>query len=224
MSFDYYAAKLSGERLERCYELAPPRVQQHLEAEIAHAVSLVPRGALVLELGCGYGRVLERIASVAGMVCGIDISIDSLRLALRRLKSAPHVVFGGMDASKIGFAPASFECVLCLQNGISSFHVDQRFLMEAAVDVTRPGGRVLFSTYAEEFWEHRLEWFRVQSSHGLIGEIDESATRSGVIVCKDGFTATTVTPEQFSSLARGLGREAEIETIDHSCVFCEVTV
>ena len=44
---------LSAERLELCYELAPPRVKRHLSAEIEHVVSLIPRDAVVLELGCG---------------------------------------------------------------------------------------------------------------------------------------------------------------------------
>ena len=48
--------------------------------------------------------------------------------------------------------------------------------LAAAVDVTRPGGRVLFSSYAEAFWDHRLAWFRLQAREGLLGEIDEAAT------------------------------------------------
>jgi len=89
--------------------------------------------------------------------------------------------------------------------------------------LAKPTGKVLFSSYAEEFWENRLEWFRIQSAQGLVGEIDDSATKDGTIVCKDGFTATTVTPRQFSALARGLGEKISIDVIDGSSVFCEIT-
>ena len=82
---------------------------------------------------------------------------------------------------------------------------------------------MLFSSYADEFWEHRLEWFRIQSAHGLVGEIDESATGGGTIVCTDGFTATTVTPHRFSVLARGLGERVSIDVIDGSSVFCGIS-
>ncbi len=223
MTYDYYSEQLSAERLELCYELAPPRVRQHLSAEIEHLVSLIPSGGVVLELGCGYGRVIERIAPVAALVCGIDTSVASLLLARHRLAVAKNAAIARMDASDLAFGAATFDVVCCVQNGISSFHVDQRALMEAAVKVTRPGGKVLFSSYAEEFWEHRLEWFRTQSAHGLVGEIDESATGDGTIICRDGFTATTVTPRRFSALARGLGSEVSIDVVDGSSVFCEIT-
>ena len=222
MSSDYYSEKLSGERLELCYELAPPRVQQYLLAETEHVLSRIPSDGVVLELGCGYGRVLERLAAVASLACGIDTSVDSLRLGRRRLMEATNVVIAGMDASEPGFGTTTFDLVCCVQNGISSFHVDQRALLEAAVRIATPRGRVLFSSYADEFWEHRLEWFRIQSAHGLVGEIDESATRDGTIVCKDGFTATTVSPERFSELARGLGETVSIDVVDGSSVFCEI--
>jgi len=223
MTCDYYSKKLSAERLELCYELAPPRVQQYLSAEIEYVVSRIPTGGVVLELGCGYGRVLDRIARVSSLVCGIDTSVDSLRLAKNLLASATNVAIAWMDASAPAFGAATFDAVCCLQNGISSFHVDQRALMEAAVKITRPGGKVLFSSYADEFWEHRLNWFRIQSAHGLVGEIDESATGDGKIICTDGFTATTVSPHRFSALAHGLGSEVSINVVDGSSVFCEIT-
>lgn len=220
----YYTEKLSAERLLLCYELAPPRVQRYLSEEIEHVVSRIPKGGTVLELGCGYGRVLERLAAVSTLACGIDTSLGSLRLARCRLASTPNVLIAGMDGLRPAFSAASFDVVCCVQNGISSFHVDQRGLMEAAVTVTKPAGKVLFSSYADTFWEDRLEWFRIQSDHGLIGVIDESATGGGTIVCKDGFTATTVSPRRFTTLARGLGDTVSIEVVDGSSVFCEITV
>jgi SAM-dependent methyltransferase len=223
MSYEYYSEKLSAERLELCYQLAPPRVKQYLLAEIEHVVSLIPIGGVVLELGCGYGRVLERLATASFLACGIDTSLDSLRLARCRLKSSANVVIACMDASEPAFGAATFDVVCCVQNGISSFHVDQRALIETAVKIAKPTGKVLFSSYADEFWEHRLEWFRIQSAHGLVGEIDESATGDSAIVCKDGFTATTVTPQQFSALTRGLGKKVSIDVVDGSSVFCDIT-
>jgi 2-polyprenyl-6-hydroxyphenyl methylase/3-demethylubiquinone-9 3-methyltransferase len=224
MTNDYYSTTLSAERLELCYQLAPPRVQRYLSAEVEYVASLIPAGSIVLELGCGYGRVLEHLATTSSLAYGVDISIDSLRLARRRLADARNVILAAMDASKPGFDEGSFDVVCCVQNGISSFHIDQQSLLESAVKITKPGGTTLFSSYADQFWEDRLDWFRIQSAHGLIGEIDERATRDGTIVCRDGFTATTVTPERFSALARNLGKTVSIEVIDGSSVFCRISV
>lgn len=220
----YYAQKLSATRLKQVYDLASEPVRRYLAAEIAHVKACIPPGGRVLELGCGYGRVLKALTPPAGTLVGIDTSHASLDLARDYLAGLPDVMLVLMDAVRLAFSPATFDLVCCIQNGISAFRVDQRTLLAAAVDVTRPGGRVLFSSYAEAFWDHRLAWFRLQAREGLLGEIDEAATGRGVIVCKDGFRATTVTPDQFRSLSRGLGRQARVDVVADASVFCEILV
>lgn len=220
----YYSRNLAAERLRSCYEFAPPRVRQYLEAEIEFVLDLIGPDDVVLELGCGYGRVLERLADQADRVVGIDTSPDSLRLAGETLKDAANVELVQMDAVDMDFRDDTFDLVICIQNGISAFHVDQHKLIEEAVRVIRPGGTALFSSYSPRFWEHRLEWFRIQAEHDLIGEIDEEATGEGVIRCKDGFEATTVSREEFLFMTSAMGLPCEIIEVDQSSIFCTIRV
>ena len=220
----YYSEKLSGERLKLCYEVAPPGIRRYLQAEIEFVRRKVGPAGRVLELGCGYGRVLREIAAGAGLVVGIDTSLESLDAARRYLAGIGNVRVAAMDATEPGFAGAIFDVVACIQNGISAFGVDPRLLVQRAVAVTRSGGRVLFSSYAAVFWEERLSWFRVQAAHGLVGEIDEKRTGAGTIVCMDGFRATTFAPDELHELGRGLGTSVDIEVVADSAVFCEITV
>ena len=88
--------------------------------------------------------------------------------------------------------------------------------------MTKPGGTVLFSSYSDKFWLARLGWFELQAEHGLIGEIDRQRTRDGVIVCTDGFEATTVSPEEFCAIGSSLGVRPVIEQVDESSIFCEI--
>ncbi len=81
---------------------------------------------------------------------------------------------------------------------------------------------MLLSSYAESFWPDRLEWFERQAEEGLIGEIDRELTGEGRIVCKDGFTATTVGNEEFLSLCEGLPVTVETVEVDGSSLFCEI--
>jgi 2-polyprenyl-6-hydroxyphenyl methylase/3-demethylubiquinone-9 3-methyltransferase len=220
----YYSQKLSAERLRLCYEVAPPRVQRYLEAEIEFVLERTEPPALVLELGCGYGRVLQRLVAKAKTVVGIDSSHESLRLAREMMRGVPSCHLFEMDAVELGFRDRQFDLVVCIQNGISAFRVDPGRLIEEAVRVTRAGKRVLFSSYSEHFWEDRLHWFRIQSKYGLIGEIDEDATGGGVIVCKDGFRASTVGPDDFISLISDLDIVPEITEVNGSSIFCEIVV
>jgi 2-polyprenyl-6-hydroxyphenyl methylase/3-demethylubiquinone-9 3-methyltransferase len=219
---DYYSEKLSAERLKRVYDLAPPEVQRYLAAEIEFVRQRIFSTGRVLELGCGYGRVLKELAPCAAATVGIDTSYASLQMARAFLKGCSNCSLLQMNAVDLGFKTRQFDIVVCIQNGISAFHVDQADLISRAVAVTRPGGRVLFSSYSERFWQCRLEWFRIQAAHHLLGEIDENATANGVIVCKDGFRATTVGPDEFEALTATLNLSANITEVAESAIFCEI--
>ncbi len=220
----YYAQRLSAERLRKCYDIAPPRVRQYLAAEIDYVAERIRPADVVLELGCGYGRVLEKLTDKAALVIGIDTSRPSLELAQELLGNVSNCRLVRMDAGALGFRDRVFDVVACIQNGISAFKVDERVLIAESIRVTKPAGRILFSTYAEKFWEQRLEWFRLQADHGLLGEIDWQATGHGTIVCQDGFKATTISPAEFRSLTSGFDARVRIEEVDESSVFCEIVV
>lgn len=217
----YYAKKLSADRLRQVYEIAGPRVRQYLQAEIDHLSVFVEPGMRILELGCGYGRVLAPLAGIAGQGWGVDNSPDSLDLA--RTKH-PNLNFTLMDVAELEFEDDGFDLVFGVQNFISACKVPPQTLLKEALRVTRPGGRILLSSYAEEFWPHRLEWFREQSQAGLLGPINEAATGDGVIVCKDSFQATTFSPEEFESLAQSCGVPAQVYLVDQASIFCEIQV
>lgn len=221
---DYYNKNLAAERLRRAYELAPPRVRQYFEAEIAHIVGTLRASDGVLELGCGFGRVLRRLSPHAGVVVGVDISEASLQAATEYCEGMANIRLLRINAEALGFADGSFDKVICIQNGISAFHLDPIGWVKESVRVTKPGGMVLISSYSSKFWKERLEWFRLQSENGLLGEIDWEATKNGALVCKDGFSATTYTPDMFTSLMSKLGFSYSLKEVDESSLFCEVRV
>ena len=220
MKKNYYAKKLSAERSKLCYDIAPPRVQQYLHAETNFVLQQLLPDDHILELGCGYGRVLAQLLPFVHHVVGIDTAMESLIMARKFIDMKGKYFLINMNAVNLAFFNNTFDAVLCIQNGISAFKVDQRDLMKEAMRVTRPGGKVIFSSYSDKFWEARLHWFRLHVEHGLIGEIDELATKNGVIVCKDGFRATTVNQNDFHELASSIGYSVEINEIDESSVFC----
>ncbi|HXZ42201.1 MAG TPA: class I SAM-dependent methyltransferase [Terriglobales bacterium] len=217
----YYADKLAAERLRACYDLAPPRIKSYLEAEIEFVLSKTTSSMLALELGCGYGRVLERLLPRVRMACGIDTSLSSLRMALEYLGHKPSVCLACMDSVQMGLRDRAFDLTICIQNGICAFAVDQQQLLQEAIRVTRSGGLVMFSSYTPQFWKDRLEWFELQSAHHLIGEIDYRATGNGMIVCKDGFQVTTADKATFEKLAASLQVTPRITEVDGSSLFCE---
>jgi 2-polyprenyl-6-hydroxyphenyl methylase/3-demethylubiquinone-9 3-methyltransferase len=221
---DYYSQKLSAARLQQCYACAPPRVQRYLAAEIDFVLQRVQPTNRVLELGCGYGRVMQKILPHATLTVGIDTSAASLQCAWSYLGKGRNYRLVQMNALELGFRDKVFDVMLCIQNGISAFRVDRKRLICETLRVTRKGGILLFSTYAAPFWSARLEWFRVQAILGLIGEIDEEATGNGIIACKDGFLTTALTANDFRELAATLNVTTAFHEVDASSLFCEIQV
>ncbi len=217
----YYKAGLAGERLKRCYELAPPRVRQYLQAEIDYARSVIQPTDTILELGCGYGRILASLSSACELAVGIDTSEVSLQFGCAEYGPDRPFELVCMDAGRLAFRPNSFDRLFCLQNGISAFKIEPLTMLNECLRVVTPDGAVYFSTYSPAFWNDRLAWFEAQSAAGLVGPIDYQKTGNGIIACTDGFTARTATGEEFQRLAQQAGVQCRLSEVDQSSLVAE---
>ena len=215
---NYYAQKLNANKLEQVYNTNISRVRQYLQAEIDFVRLYLSPLARVLEMGAGYGRVLKELAPYGRELVGIDISPDSVTFGQEYLAPFKQTELRVMDAHNLEFE-AEFDLVLGLQNSLSALKGDAANLIAQALKVLRPGGRAFFSTYSPKFWDTRLAWFQEQADKGLLGEIDHHKTGQGVIVCKDGFTATTLNKRKLDELGRASGAPHEIKEVDESSLF-----
>lgn len=218
MAENYYAKNLNSQKLWQVYQTKLKRVQQYFEAEIDYVRHGLHGHEKVLELGAGYGRIMKVLAPYSASITGIDISQESVEFGQEYLQDTPNCRITVMDAHKLAFG-AEFDAVLCLQNGLSAVKGDTLNLVRQCLEVLSPGGRAFFSTYSAKFWDHRLAWFREQAEKGLLGEIDEEKTKNGVIMCKDGFVATTYSRDDLEKIGQTLGCDYLIKEVDESSLF-----
>ncbi len=105
----------------------------------------VQPGQHVLDVGCGVGQEVRRLADVvggSGSVIGIDISVNLIDEARRRYANqglSLEFYVGG--AEKIQFSDDSFD--ICRAERVIEYVDDPRLMLSEMVRVTRPGGSLL---------------------------------------------------------------------------------
>jgi len=116
------------------------------DSEVACIADLA-RGAEVLEVGCGTGLILRRLAPLAKRVVGVDLSEKMLERARERGFEVVQA-----DATKLPFADASFDLAVSFKV-LPHVEAVGTALLEMA-RVVRPGGAVV----AEFYNRHSLRW------------------------------------------------------------------
>lgn len=111
-----------------------------IDDQAAELVHRVGAGQEVLEVGCGTGLILERIARFARAATGIDVSPGMVEHARRR---GLNVRVG--DATALPFPDASFD-VACSFKVLAHVPDFDRALREM-LRVVRPGGHLVFDVY-----------------------------------------------------------------------------
>jgi ubiquinone/menaquinone biosynthesis C-methylase UbiE len=113
------------------------RMLEDLEMQVVEPLA---RGKRVLEVGCGTGLILARLAKHAQLARGIDVSPGMLQSARER---GLDVVLG--SATALPFADASFDLVCSFK--VLAHVPDISVALREIARVTRPGGHMVLEFY-----------------------------------------------------------------------------
>ena len=115
------------------------------EAERASRLLGLPRGSLVLDVACGYGRHALNLAERGLRVVGLDLNSYFLGVAAARAADANgRAVFVRGDMRRLPFASA-FDGAVCLGGSFGQFASEDEdlALLRETARALKPGGKFL---------------------------------------------------------------------------------
>lgn len=139
--FGYYEAGT------RSWQFA--RAMRRMELELGRALAL-PRDALVLDAGCGMGRVAISLATELGLrIFGIDIldfNVPQARQSVANRGLGHRIEIARMDYSDLGLLTDSLDGVFTMETLVHAS--DPKRVLEGFWRVLRPGGRMVLFEYS----------------------------------------------------------------------------
>ncbi|MFC3676003.1 class I SAM-dependent methyltransferase [Ferrovibrio xuzhouensis] len=132
------------------------------KSDVTHKTGLTPdqvAGKLVLDAGCGTGRIAELLAEWGAMVIGADLSL-SVDVAQKSLEHFNTAAVIQADIGALPFAPGSFDFVISC--GVLHHTPDTRDYTRRLVSLVKPGGELAIWVYSPRL-ARRQDWIPLTS-------------------------------------------------------------
>lgn len=181
-----------------------------IDDQAAAIVRRVGEGGTLLEVGCGTGLVMQRVARFARAVQGVDVSPGMLARARAR-----GLQVGEGSATALPFPDASFDVTYAFKVLAHVPEIDAALAEMARV--TRPGGAMVFDAYNRHSLRYAIR--RARGPRATSAAFDEAAIptrfdsvaqarararRHGAVIDVDGIRVATPHPAVLR--VPGLGR------------------
>jgi cyclopropane fatty-acyl-phospholipid synthase-like methyltransferase len=128
------------------------------ERFLEELVARLPPGGRVLDLGCGNGAKIARLAGRFEVV-GVDLSKEQLRLARARLRGATLIAG---DFAELDFGAETFDAVTAFYSIMHVPREEHRALFARVARWLKPGGLFLASLGHVGGPDRRYEWLGVE--------------------------------------------------------------
>lgn len=202
--------RTSREFYEQDHWCRAPQIQNTLfqeygAAELHFLADYLLPDAVILEVGCGTGRVLKSIVNRASYVHGIDFSRLMLRKAKQELGLGYNVDIQHAEAMHIPYKSDTFDYTLCMFNTYGNFdHPDK--CLEEMLRVTKQGCEVIVSVYSQVAREMQKN---IYPANGLTIEKDQE----DAIYLREGLVSRRFSKEQLEEIAARHHLSADIREL-----------
>ena len=199
---------------------APPALPSYLQLNErphgghAKELALVGSAGRVLDVGCSWGFLAQRLVARGNSVVGLELDEE---LGARAREVCEQVLIGDVEQLELPFEDGSFDAVLC-GDVIEHLRDPQAFLARVR-PLLRPGGRLVVSTPNVANWANRLAllagvWRYTET--GIVAETHTYLfTKRTLEECLDG-AGYRVEAFDFTAPVPLIGRFPFVEAVAHA--------
>lgn len=132
---------------------------EDIDGEARFVDAMAPRGAVVLDAGCGVGRVAAALAGSGHTAAGVDADPVLVAKGRELYPGLPlaELDLHELDAEALGsrMLPTSYDLVVCAGN-VLLFVAEgtERRVVANLAGVLRPGGRAAFGFFTGRGYDH----------------------------------------------------------------------
>lgn len=126
------------------YAAKPVELPEAFDRKTEITRALIGPDTVVLDVGCGTGSFLLRLAPHAGELHGVDFSSEMIRIARDKAQGVDHLTFHVCPLDEMPFEEGAFD-VVC---AYSILHLveDREAALETLFRLVKPGGHLVHST------------------------------------------------------------------------------
>ena len=137
-----------SKELMKAIEDPSPEMQETFKEEF-ELLKEICKDKKVLDVGCGAGRPVDKLADYCKKVVCIDNSKELLEIAKKNLSKKENIEIFYMDAFNMGFENNEFDVVYATYNLIGCVDSKGRLIEEMA-RLTKKGGTLIIFTWKRD--------------------------------------------------------------------------
>lgn len=137
-----------------------PLIKDWIRKENNYLKENVKKGAIVLDVGCGFGKNIKAIVNIAGKIVGIDNNKPLCEKIVKNLSKLKNVEFFCEDAQKMHFPNNTFDYVICMGNTFGDFAENKLKILKEMKRVVKSGGKIIISVYSEKALDVRKKEYK----------------------------------------------------------------
>jgi 2-polyprenyl-6-hydroxyphenyl methylase/3-demethylubiquinone-9 3-methyltransferase len=145
---------------DKIHKNLTPEIKEYLLLEEKQILSCINSQDAVLNVGCGYGRILNLLKTNCVKIIGIDISEDCVKKCKKKFKNSRNTSVSKIDISNTNFESNYFDKIILDFNFLGNISKSQREKsLEEIRRILKPKGKILGSVYSEKSLEQQLRLY-----------------------------------------------------------------